>query len=106
MPNEEKASADVFKTFNEEIAWKIQMFRENIGLTREKFANFTQISASTLTNYENGRQRIPAAYLRILFTRWPHFTMWFITGLKTDEIPNQREPDLLKANTDDLGQYI
>jgi transcriptional regulator with XRE-family HTH domain len=91
---------------NYEIGHRIRVFRDAINLPREKFASFTNTTANNVANYENGRQRIPATYLNVLFKRWPHFAMWFLTGLSTEDLPEQRRPDFTKALHHDPGQYI
>lgn len=60
-----------------QIGMRIRKIRENLGYTREKFAEFLDISESTLANIELGRTYISQNILLALYSKF---------GISSDDV--------------------
>lgn len=62
---------------NYTIGERVRIVREELGYTREKFAEILDVSASTLANVELGRTQIPHVLL---------FNLYEMFGISSDDI--------------------
>lgn len=62
---------------NYTVGERVRIIREDLGYTREKFAEILDVSASTLANVELGRTQIP--YVMLL-------NLYDIFGISSDDI--------------------
>lgn len=62
---------------NYTVGERVRIVREDLGYTREKFAEILDVSASTLANVELGRTQIPHVML---------FNLYEMFGISSDDI--------------------
>lgn len=91
---------------NYTVGERVRIIREDLGYTREKFAEILNISSSTLANVELGRTQIPYIMLLKLYDIFGISSDDILYGTKKSDTTQRKINRIVSHLSTDKSKYI